>query len=291
MSTALKFIEPTTGTPVPGVLQDLTIFGSTRDLDTGGLTLEHGLTKVVECDGVATAGHLVSMNMASRPLLLDRKFGRDFRRVMLPPHGLFLQPAGEPMSLRNLQDAHFLAIEIPRSWVMHVLGRDLAIMPRHDLVDASLASLMQLFASELARRCDSGPLYTETLVIAFVTRLHRLLGGEEPPARRQRLSDKRLAQVRDHVESRLSERMLVEDLARIAGLSVAHFSREFKKVTGQAPHAYVMARRLGCARRLLAAGHTITEVASRSGFADQAHFSRMFRLRFGTTPGAFLRSR
>ncbi len=291
MGTVLKFIEPTTGTPVPELLEDATIFGSTCLLDVGGVTIEHGVTKRFEPDGIATVGHLVSMNMAPRPLLLDRKFGRDFRQVKVPPRGFFVQPAGEPMSVRTPHGVHFCAIEIPRPWVTRVLGRDLALRPQDDRLDGSLASLVHLLAAELARRCESGPLYTESLAIAFVTRLHRLLGGAEPSAPRKGLSGERLQQVREHIESRLSERVLVEDLAQIAGLSLAHFSREFKKATGQTPHAYVMTRRLWCARRLLAAGHTIAEAASRSGFADQAHFSRVFRLRFGTTPGACFRSR
>ncbi|MDB4963073.1 MAG: AraC family transcriptional regulator [Myxococcales bacterium] len=73
------------------------------------------------------------------------------------------------------------------------------------------------------------------------------------------------------------------------GLSPAHFTREFKRATGTSPHAYIMQRRLARAWRLLVAGKALADVASQSGFCDQAHLSRLFKIRYGVTPGVFRR--
>lgn len=82
-------------------------------------------------------------------------------------------------------------------------------------------------------------------------------------------------------------------LARIAAecrLSVAHFSRAFKASTGQAPYAFLQARRIDHAKALLRGPMPLAEVAAASGFADQSHFTRAFRKAVGAPPGAWRRS-
>ena len=65
-----------------------------------------------------------------------------------------------------------------------------------------------------------------------------------PPARH-------LLRARDLADARYFERLDVDDLARAAGLSRAHFSREFKRAFGESPHAYLLTRRLERAATLL----------------------------------------
>jgi len=84
----------------------------------------------------------------------------------------------------------------------------------------------------------------------------------------------------------------VETLAREAGLSPAHFARAFTRSVGRPPHQHLLALRLERARALLGAPDArLSDVALRTGFADQAHFTRQFRRAFGVTPGAVLRTR
>jgi len=61
---------------------------------------------------------------------------------------------------------------------------------------------------------------------------------------------------------------------------------------GRAPHQYLLALRLERARRLLENTEaSLSDIAQRAGFADQAHFTRLFKRAFGTTPGALVRTR
>ncbi len=62
-----------------------------------------------------------------------------------------------------------------------------------------------------------------------------------------------MLRARDLVEARYAEPLGVADLARMAGLSRAHFSREFKRAFGESPHAYLLTRRLERAAALLRA--------------------------------------
>jgi AraC-like DNA-binding protein len=79
-------------------------------------------------------------------------------------------------------------------------------------------------------------------------------------------------------------------LAQEAGLSRFHFLRAFNRATGLTPHAYQMQRRLGLARRMMAAGLPLADTAAASGFADQSHLSRLFLRCYGLTPGSYRRA-
>jgi AraC-like DNA-binding protein len=102
------------------------------------------------------------------------------------------------------------------------------------------------------------------------------------------LSASALRRVRAYVESNLDRSIDVAKLAEVAGLSVFHFSRSFKDSTGMTPHAFVVARRIERARKLLAeTGLPLAEIAAKTGFSDQGHLARQFRKINGTTPRAY----
>src|SRR6266566_2961407 len=65
-----------------------------------------------------------------------------------------------------------------------------------------------------------------------------------PPARH-------LLRAKDLADARYSEPLTVDDMARAAGLSRAHFSREFRRAFGESPHVYLLTRRLEQAAALL----------------------------------------
>ena len=119
-----------------------------------------------------------------------------------------------------------------------------------------------------------------------------------PPSQTQLRSPSRCAGIRPEVllrvlqliDQRFNEPLRVEDLGRHASLSPFHFARMFKISVGQAPHAYLTAKRMQHARELLAdTAVPIAEVARRVGFRTQAHFSGVFRKQVGVTPGQFRR--
>ena len=80
----------------------------------------------------------------------------------------------------------------------------------------------------------------------------------------------------------------VATLAAAAGVSVSHFIRTFRKMTGTTPHQHVMARRQQRAMALLVEPDlSVAEVADRLGFSSPAHFVATFRKKFGVTPGCY----
>jgi hypothetical protein len=64
-------------------------------------------------------------------------------------------------------------------------------------------------------------------------------------------------------------------------------ARQFRAMLGTSPHRYLLMRRLALARDLIHAARPLVDVASEAGFADQAHFTRVFRSAFGLTPARY----
>jgi AraC-like DNA-binding protein len=102
-----------------------------------------------------------------------------------------------------------------------------------------------------------------------------------PPARH-------LLRAKDLADARYFERLTVSDMARAAGLSRAHFSREFRRTFGEPPHAYLLTRRLERAAALLR--HTdrpVTEICFSVGLSSVGSFTSRFTRTYGRPPTAY----
>jgi AraC family transcriptional regulator len=98
--------------------------------------------------------------------------------------------------------------------------------------------------------------------------------------------------VRDYIDSHLTGPVLVADLCALFQRSEAHFSRSFKQTFGRSPHAFVIWRRLElAARHMLQTNASLSHIALRCGFTDQAHLCKHFRQSMGQTPAAWRRAR
>jgi AraC-like DNA-binding protein len=77
-------------------------------------------------------------------------------------------------------------------------------------------------------------------------------------------------------------------MAHAAGLSRAHFSREFRRVFGESPHAYLLTRRLERAAALLKmTDWTVTEICLSVGLVSVGSFTTSFTNVFGRSPTAY----
>lgn len=97
---------------------------------------------------------------------------------------------------------------------------------------------------------------------------------------------RRLLRAKDRMDAASQEHWPVARLASVAGLSAAHFAREFKQAFGVPPHRYLLSRRIERGMRLLReTGMPITEVAFLTGWASLGTFGRVFRDVTGESPG------
>jgi AraC family transcriptional regulator len=95
-----------------------------------------------------------------------------------------------------------------------------------------------------------------------------------------------------YIDANLDGPIRTGDLAAITRRSSDYFGRAFKCTTGETPHDFIVARRLRRARELmLESDASLAEIAISCGFADQAHFSKVFRLGHDLSPAAWRRER
>jgi len=87
-----------------------------------------------------------------------------------------------------------------------------------------------------------------------------------------------------------SANISIEEAARAANLSSYHFIRRFQAVFGETPHQFRTRERLTTARRLLARGHSVTDVCLDVGFSSLGSFSALFARKVGISPAAYQRS-
>ncbi|MCW3030765.1 MAG: transcriptional regulator, AraC family [Solirubrobacterales bacterium] len=102
-----------------------------------------------------------------------------------------------------------------------------------------------------------------------------------PPARH-------LLRAKDLADASYPDALTVTDLARAAGLSQAHFSREFRRAFGETPHAYLLTRRLERAAALLRnTDRSVLEICSAVGLQSVGSFTTTFTRVYGMPPTAY----
>ena len=110
---------------------------------------------------------------------------------------------------------------------------------------------------------------------------YRTLVGQDPELLR------RLLRAKDRMDAASQEEWPVQRLARVSGVSEAHFARSFKEAFGLPPHRYLLTRRIQKATALLRDSQlSITEIAFQTGWSSLGTFGRTFRDVTGESPGA-----
>lgn len=97
-----------------------------------------------------------------------------------------------------------------------------------------------------------------------------------------------LLRAKDLADGRYFEPLNVAALAAAAGLSPAHFSREFRRAFGESPHRYLLTRRLERAAALLRnTDRTVADICLMAGFTSVGSFTTSFGRTFGLSPTAY----
>ncbi len=109
---------------------------------------------------------------------------------------------------------------------------------------------------------------------------------------RRGLAPWQVRRVTAYIEAKLDTPIRNKDLATLARLSEYHFNVAFRNSVGEAPHGYIIRRRVERAQGLmLSTENSLTDIAAECGMADQAHMTRLFRRIVGESPAAWRRAR
>ena len=152
------------------------------------------------------------------------------------------------------------------------------------IVDRLAGACLRLATQDMAIGAASAAAYDATMA------MHDAAFGDALPANVERPVPVRRAEA--YIEEHLATNLSVDRLARVAGLSRAHFVRLFSTNVGLAPSAYVWKRRLELAERLLlATDGTVETIARACGFADGNYFAKVFRRANAMSPTEFRSAR
>ncbi len=215
--------------------------------------------------------------------------GERDRTFVAKRHSLFLTPAGASTRWRKSSPSRHLNIYIRSPAVLdddqHGLGRQLQQGgPIFNLVLPGSSALVRRLALEMV---EGGPFSmeaVESLALLVLVQLGRRRLNSNGP---RLMSAQRMARLGEYIVANLGERILVADLAVVAGLPAGQFARAFTRYTGRSPHQYVLSRRVEHATAMLRHGQgSLAEVAAACGFASQQHMTHVLRGRLGMTPAA-----
>jgi AraC-like DNA-binding protein len=172
--------------------------------------------------------------------------------------------------------------------VVRAIDRDIATGVRPDTTEHGWerddwpANFEQVMATDILVLCSSVWMgENRSRSIRERDRRSAILGRVVPPARH-------LLRAKDLADGRYFEPLTVADLARVAGLSPAHFSREFRRTFGEAPHQYLLTRRLERAAALLRnTDRSVTEICFDVGLSSLGSFTTSFQRLYGAAPLAY----
>jgi AraC-like DNA-binding protein len=96
-----------------------------------------------------------------------------------------------------------------------------------------------------------------------------------------------IRRARDFLDENLANKVSLDSLAVVAEIPSFRLLRAFQQELGLSPHAYQIQARIRASNRMLRQGAALADIAGATGFADQAHLTRVFKTIMGVTPGQY----
>jgi AraC family transcriptional regulator len=204
-------------------------------------------------------------------------------------------PRREWHNIRWDEGISVLSIRIPDSAFMEaaperLTDRSLEFVPTHVVTDDRLAHLLFALDAERARGYSAGKLFVDCIETALANLLLTSFNTVAPRSipRKGGMAPRVLRRVVEFMHANLDKQIGLKDLADCAGLSLSHFSFQFRASTNQSPHQYMLRLRVERSKELLADSRlSVLDVGLEVGFRNQQHFATVFRNSVGVPPSVY----
>jgi len=188
-----------------------------------------------------------------------------------------------------------LSIRIPDSALMEaarerLTERSIEIVPRHVVTDDRLTHLLFALDAERARGYSAGRLFVDCIETALANILITAFNSFTPRSipGKGGMAPHVLRRVVEFMHANMDKQIGLKDLADCAGLSLSHFSFQFRASTNQSPHQYMLRLRIERSKDLLTNSRlSVLEIGLEVGFRNQQHFATVFRSSVGVPPSVY----
>jgi len=173
-------------------------------------------------------------------------------------------------------------------------GMSCGVELRHKckVVDSRVSGLVAAVNAERIAGFPGGRLFLDSVERALASALVDIYGLRPSSVGTLRggLGSPRVRKVEELVHAKMADELTLGEMAQSVGLSIAHFSRMFRKSMGETPHQFVLRRRIERSKEMLRAREVhVLDVAIACGFKTQQHFARVFRHMCGASPTEYRR--
>ena len=269
---------------------------SSKQLNWNGVIFEKGSSPTFYPENVYTPYFYFALAM-EEDLSWQAKMDGEMQILKSTPGNIWINPPKTPFSHKIYEVCYFhiLAIEEEKflNFVDNRLDRDkLKFLNNYNVDDPTLHSIMDLFYKEVINGGKNGEPYIESLINLIATHYINNYSNAEDLRNQSlnssKISDSEIQAVKEYISKNFENQIQIEDLAKLLNYSKFHFLREFKKSTGLTPYQFILDFKLSKAKDLLTdLDNNIAYVTYRLGFSDQSYFTRVFKNRYGVTPGQF----
>jgi AraC family transcriptional regulator len=244
--------------------------------------------------------HSLLLNLGT-PLHLNAHLGKRKFEGRVRAGEVAIIPAGSSWSCRS-QGSHFcnaLLLYLRPLFVRSAVSgfnfsyEEIALTPQIGFRNKHILHVAMSLLHELNESNVVGKLYADSLAIGLAMQVVRRYSSlKDVRIGRGGLSPHKLRKALGLIDHHLAEeeegRVPLRFVAREVGISYSHFSRAFKQSIGTSPTKYIAERRIERAKKLMQETDLpISEIAIRSGFSSQSHFTTSFRRFAKVTPSSF----
>lgn len=202
--------------------------------------------------------------------------------------GVIHEECADPVCGMSFYNCGIKNFRLPYLPTNHLLPHDVKPVLRTGNAADNIRAIFHTLFEQISQRKPCAASVCHCLLNALLILLANQLPQEKLIPRNK--FDASFSQCKNFIDENFTANITVEELSKIANMSVSGFSHHFKKVFGLAPGQYLIRLRIGAGQKLLiSTNKSVTEISMELGYDNVSHFNNQFKKFVGTSPQNYRR--